>query len=123
MTALELFTARTGSNDEQFVTLAEDKVRLYLNYLDEDDLTRFSSTVGEIAVLLYEKKQAVQAVQTAFIQRAGLSSKSYSEGPVSVSESYSDTNAGAGVSAVYDNSIKDTLNTLARYRKVRVVTC
>ena len=90
MTALELFTARTGSNDEQFVTLAEDKVRLYLNYLDEDDLTRFSSTVGEIAVLLYEKKQAVQAVQTAFIQRAGLSSKSYSEGPVSVSESYSD---------------------------------
>ena len=123
MTALELFTARTGSNDEQFVTLAEDKVRLYLNFSDEDDLTRFSSTVGEIAVLLYEKKQTVQAVQTAFIQRAGLSSKSYSEGPVSVSESYSDTTAGAGISAVYDNSIKDTLNTLARYRKVRVVTC
>ena len=122
MTALELFTARTGSNDEQFVTLADDKVRLYLNYTDED-LTRFSSTVGEIAILLYEKKQAVQAVQTAFIQRAGLSSKSYSEGPVSVSESYSDTNAGAGISAVYDNSIKEILNTLARYRKVRVVTC
>lgn len=123
MTALEKFTARTGSNDEQYLEMAEDKVRLYLNYTEDDDLSFFSSIVVEIAITLYEKKQAVQVVQTSFIQRAGLSSKSYSEGPVSVSESYSDKTAGAEISAVYDNAIKELLNSIARYRRVRVVTC
>lgn len=126
MTALEALTARglSASDAQQYLAQAEDRVRLYLNYGPDDDLSRFSLVIADIASDLYDKQTAVTAAKTAYIANAGLTGKSYSEGPVSVHENYAAADSGwASVGDAYEKQIQGSLNILARYRRVRVVTC
>ena len=128
MAPLKEIISRTGlseSDARTYLKRAEDRVRLYLNYEEDEDLTRFSSVLADIGVTLYEKQTATAAAQTAWIANAGLASKSYSEGPVNVHETYAAANgsAGAAVAAAYDTQISQSLQQLSRYRRVRVVKC
>ena len=128
MAALKEIMARTGLSDSDaktYLGMAEDRVRLYLNYEDDEDISRFSSVIADIGVTLYDKQTAVTAAQTKWIANAGLSGKSYSEGPVSVSETFANASgsAGAAVAAGYDTQITQSLQSISRYRKVRVVKC
>lgn len=125
MVALKEIMARTGLSEgdaKTYVDMAEERVRLYLNYEDEESLTRFSSAISDVAVALYNKTEAVRTAQTAFLANAGISSKSYSEGPVSISENYGN-NGGLSVSQIYEEEIKSALNSIARYRRARVIKC
>ena len=130
MTApIKVIIARTGLTDTEarsYLQQAEDRVRLYLAYQEDEDLSPFSSVLADIACSLYDKQEAVNTAQQAWIQSAGLNSKSYSEGPVSVSETYA-TYGGGGAGAVvaksYEEQIQGQLNTIARFRRVRVVKC
>jgi len=127
MATLNEVKTRTGLSDgdaEQYIAMAEDRVRLYLNYADSDDISRFSSVISDVACLLYDRQRSIQTAQTSWLQTAGLSGKSYSEGPVSVHETYGgQEGSGITVGALYDNQISAVLGTLARWRKARVVKC
>lgn len=128
MVALKQIIARTGLSEtdaKTYLEMAEDRVRLYLNYSDDEDVSRFTPAIADIACLLYERQQAITTAQQAWMQTAGMSSKSYSEGPVSVHETYAswDGGASATVTASYEAQIQNTLNTIARFRRVRVVKC
>lgn len=128
MAALKEIVARTGLPETEarsYLTMAEDRVRLYLNYEEDEDLSRFSSALADVAVTLYDKRTAVQAAQTAWIANAGVESKQYQEGSVSVRETYAGASgsAGASVAASYDLQLQDTLQSLARYRRARVIKC
>lgn len=129
MAPLKIVLARTGLTEadaRQYISMAEDKVRLYLAYRDDEDISTFGSVIADVACSLHEKHEAVKAANAAWIQTAGLASKSYSEGPVSVSETYANYSGGGGgaiVAQSYDAQIQDQLNTIARYRRVRVVKC
>ena len=126
MAALKEIAARTGLSETDartYLKMAEDRVRLYLNYEDAEDISRFSSVIADIGVSLYDKTEAVKAAQTAWIQTAGLCGESYSEGPVSVHETYANGAGSATVAAGFDTQINQSLQSIARYRKVRVVKC
>lgn len=126
MAPLKEIIARTGLSDsdaKNYLSMAEDRVRLYLNYSDDEDIARFSSALADIAVSLYDKKTATDKAKETYMTTAGMTGKSYTEGPVSVHENYGTADGWAGVSAAYDAEIQNALNTLARFRRVRVVTC
>lgn len=110
------------SDAKTYEAMAEERIRLYLNYEDNEDISKFSSVIADVAVALYNKTKAVQTAQTAFLANAGVSSKSYSEGPVSVSENYG-ASGGISVSQIYDEAIKTSLNSIARFRRARVIQC
>lgn len=126
MAALKEIAARTGLSEAEarvYLVMAEERVRLYLAYEEDEDLTRFSSVIADVAVMLYDKNRAAKATQEALLETAGMSGKSYTEGPVSVHETYAGSDGGASVTAAFDTQIKNTLNSIARFRKVRVVKC
>ena len=126
MAPLKEIVMRTGLSDSDaktYLSMAEDRIRLYLNYNDDEDISRFSSALADIAVSLYDKKTATDKAKETYLQTAGMTGKSYTEGPVSVHETYGTADGWAGVSAAYDAEIKTALNSLARFRRVRVVTC
>lgn len=128
MVALKQIMLRTGLDEteaKKYLQLAEDRVRLYLAYQDDEDVSAFASVIADVGSLLYERQQAMQTAQQAWMQTAGMSSKSYSEGPVSVHETYANYEGGASaaVSASYETQINQSLQSIARYRRVRVVKC
>lgn len=128
MAALKEIVARTGLSETEarsYLNMAEERVRLYLNYEEDEDLSRFSSVLADYATTLYEKRTAVQTAQQAWLVNAGMESKTYTEGPVSVHETYASAagSAGASVAAAYDEALKTTLQSIARYRRGRVIKC
>ena len=128
MATLKEIIARTGLSESEaktYMNMAEDRVRLYLAYKEDEDISQFSSVISDVAVSLYEKQNAVRVAQEKWLENAGKESTQYQEGPVSVRETYagSSESAGASVGVAYDSIINNSLHTIARYRKVRVVTC
>lgn len=126
MAALKEIAARTGLSEAEarvYLVMAEERVRLYLAYEEDDDLTRFSSVIADVAVILHDKRKAVNAANAAFLASAGMESKSYSEGPVTVHETYANYSGGVAVSQSFDTQISNALQSIARYRRVRVVKC
>lgn len=126
MATLKEIIARTGlseSDAKQYMRMAEDKIRLYLAYREDEDISMFSSAISDVAVLLHQKKTAVDTAQARWLLTAGLDSKQYTEGQVSIRETYAGANgsAGATVSQAYDEQIQSTLNTIQRYRRARIV--
>lgn len=126
MAPLKEIVSRTGLSDsdaKNYLSMAEDRVRLYLNYSDDEDVARFSAALADIAVSLYDRKTATDKAKESYMATAGMTGKSYSEGPVSVHENYGNSDGWAGVSAAYDAEIQNALNSIARFRRVRVVIC
>ena len=122
MTALQIATARGLTDSEKiYIDIAEERVRLYLAYKDDEDISPFASVIADIALALRDRQKAITAAQAAYT--AGLTSKSYTEGPVSVHETYGDATGGAEISASYDKQVDASLASIARYRRVRVVKC
>ena len=65
MAPLKEIVARTGLSDSDartYLSMAEDRVRLYLGYEDDDDVSRFSAVLADIAVSLYDKKTATDKI-------------------------------------------------------------
>ena len=122
MTALQIAKARGLTEEEKiYIDIAEERVRLYLAYKEDEDLTPFAAVIADIALSLKDRQKAVSAAQTAFLSGAGIKSKSYTEGPVSVSETYGDASGGAEIASAYDKQVDQSLAEIARYRRVRVV--
>lgn len=128
MVALKVITTRTGLTEAEaapYLAMAEDRVRLYLGYAATEDISFAGSAVAEIAIALVEAGKANAAAAKAYGQTGGMTSRSYTEGPVSVKETYADSAASysAAITAAYDVQIEKSLQTLARFRRVRVVKC
>ena len=117
MTAQEIFAQRTGTEVDKasfYTGLAESKVREYLCYGDEDDLSKFSTTTADVAVLYYQRDAQVQTLGSA-----PLKSESFTEGAVSQSKTY--LTAG-DIYASYDAQAESVLSGIRRYRRAHVVT-
>ena len=118
MTAVEIIVLRTGMTAEkatQYAALAEQKVREYLRYDTDEDVSRFASTVADVAVLYYQRDTQVAALGTASL----LKSASFSEGGVSESKTY--LTAGE-LFEVYEARADKVLDGIMRYRRAHVVT-
>ena len=110
MTKLDKLKLRLNITDSSqdallnmFIEDAVDKVRLYLNYRNEESLEAFDGTVIQIATVLYKQFNSSKDVK----------SESYSEGSVSQSTTYI-------ASAEYDGQIDSLLKGIARYRRLYV---
>ena len=114
MTASEIFHARTGTENENYIEMAEQAVREYLNYGEGDSLEAYVYSIGEIDVLLYQRDMAVAAMST---QTAGVKSESFAEGAVSVRSDYL---TPADMATSYDSKVQTVLNSLSRHRIARV---
>lgn len=115
MTASEVFELRTGKDGDDYISLAEQEVRAYLNYLDSESVDKFASVIGNIAVLFYLRDQEMKSVKT----EAGVKSESFTEGKVSV---HQDFLATADVSASYDEKVGKALLDIKRYRRAHIPT-
>jgi hypothetical protein len=118
MTISEIITLRTGLTDAEtiasYVDLAEAKIRAYLNYEPSDSIERFSYTVADVAIALYDEDQAMAAAAS----NPALSAESFSEGGVNTSYTYK----GQGnIQAEYESSVAKLLDSLKPYVK-RFVT-
>ena len=116
MTAREIVTRRTAMDSDvasTYVRIAESRVRSYLHYEDDDDLSGFSPVIADIAILLWDEDKARTAAEAAK-NSADLSSESFSEGGVSVSKNY---RSGFEVGGAYENMIAQKLATLSDFIK------
>ena len=117
MTAIEIVELRTGATSEEagkYVSLADGMVREFLRYDEEESISRFSSTVAEVAGALYLADKARAAAQAG----GAMKSQSFSEGGVSVSETYF---SGGEAQASYLSQAGEALGKIARYRRANVV--
>lgn len=118
MTAQEIFVQRTGTEVDKacfYTKLAESAVREYLCYEEGDDISKFSTTTADVAVLYYQRDTQVQTLGSS----AAVKSESFSEGAVSASKTY--LTAG-DLYASYDAQAAQLLNRIRRYRRAHVVT-
>ena len=118
MTAVEIIVLRTGMTAEkatQYAALAEQKVREYLRYDTGEDVSRFASTVADVAVLYNQRDTQVSSLGSASL----LKSASFSEGGVSESKTY--LTAGELFES-YDARADKVLDGIMRYRRAHVVT-
>lgn len=113
MTASEIFELRTGKDGDDWISLAEGDVRMFLNYGETESLDSFASTVGNIAVLYYERDKAVKSMA----QAAGVKSESFTEGKVSVKQDYL---TSSDVSGQYEEKVDNLLAGIKRYRRARI---
>ena len=105
MTAQEILKHRLSITDEElkyYISLAEMRVRNYLNLDSEADLTSYAIQIADIATLYYQKDTSNKNAQTSL----GYESVSFSEGGVSESHK---AMTGASVNDKYDNAILDVL--------------
>ena len=120
MTAQEMFILRTNATAEvaeMYIEMAQQKVREFLRYEAEEDVTKFASAVADVAVLYYQRDQQIQTMnETA---STGLKSESFTEGAVSASKNY--LTAG-DVFGMYDARTDKVLDGIRRYRRAHVVT-
>lgn len=120
MTAAEIIALRTGADEDtagEYASLAGLKVREFLRYEEDDDITRFTSTVADVGVLYYQRDTQVSALSGT--AATGLKSSSFSEGNVSESKSY--LTAG-DLFEMYDTRADKVLDGIKRYRRAHVVT-
>ena len=90
MTAKQIFIARTNVDADvaaRYVRIAESRVRSYLHYGEDGDVSGFSDAVAQIAMYLYQEDQARARID----ELGGMSSESFSEGGVSVRNEYGKT--------------------------------
>lgn len=119
MTASEILVARYDMNAETaalYAGIAEQELRTFLNYEEEEDLGRFATTVASIAASYRAKDLAVRSGASA--DSVPVKSESFSEGGVSVSKTYL---AGGDLYTYYDDAIAKDLDSVKRYRRARVV--
>lgn len=117
---IQLRTEMSESDARLYQDMAGDRVRLFLGYKPDEDITRFSAVISDIAVLLYQKHTEQQAAQKAWIDNAGVQSRHLTEGNVSVNETYAVAGGTSEIGEAYETRMTATLQTLARYRRVHV---
>ena len=108
MTAYEILKHRLNLSDEElkyYISLAEMRVRNYLNLDSTADLSDYAIQIADIATLYYQKDTSNQNAQSSL----GYESVSFSEGGVSESHK---TMTGAKVNGTYDTAILDVLYSL-----------
>lgn len=111
MTAKQIFIARTNVDADvaaRYVRIAESRVRSYLHYGEDGDVSGFSDAVAQIAMYLYQEDQARARID----ELGGMSSESFSEGGVSVRNEYGKTTE---LVAGYEALINQVLSGLSRY--------
>lgn len=106
MTAIEIFTRRTGVTDSSdinfYIEMAEERIRSYLGLDSEADISSYVFATADIAVLYWQQDQSSTALTASF----GYSSETFQEG--SVSHTIKAAN-GAGIYAMYEKAILDVL--------------
>ena len=109
MTAVEIFTRRTGVTEESdinfYIEMAEERIRSYLGLDSEADISSYVFATADIAVLYWQQDQSSTALTASF----GYESESFQEG--SVSHTIKSAN-GAGVYSTYGQAILDILKQL-----------
>lgn len=115
MTAAEIFEQRTRKDGDDWIAMAEDAVRAYLRYSEDESLDRFAFAVADIAVTYYQMDQAVKAAEV----QPGVKSESFTEGKVSVKQDYL---SSAEMSAQYETKVQTALADLKRFRRAHVPT-
>lgn len=109
MTAIEMIIRRTDISEDDagyYSTLAEMRVRMFLNLDESADLTPYTLGIAEIAILIYRSDKAAQEAEAS----AAYSSVSMSEGSVSKSVA---TISHAELAASYEKAIQEQLNNLS----------
>lgn len=117
MTAREIVIRRTTLEADEastYVRMAESRVRSYLHYDEDDDLSGFSSVVADIAILMWDEDKARRAAEVSK-KDTDLSSESFSEGGVSVRKDY---RSGYDVAGAYEDMIAKKLSTLSGFIKI-----
>lgn len=106
MTAVEIFTRRTGVTEESdvdfYIEMAEERIRSYLGLEEDSDVSKYVFATADIAVLYWQQDQSSTAITSSF----GYESESFQEG--SVSHTIKSAN-GASVYSVYEQAILDVL--------------
>lgn len=116
MTAREIVTMRTAMESDvasAYVRMAEGRVRSYLHYQEDDDVSGFNAVIADIAILLYDEDKARTASSAAY-GTAELESESFSEGGVSVRKDY---RSGYDVAGAYEDMIAKKLSGLSAFVK------
>lgn len=114
MTAIDIVIKRTNMSESDaafYVSMAEMKVRQYLDLDDTASLERYTFSIADIAVLYYQYDESSKNAGHSL----GFSSHSFTEGSVSESVSMM---TGAEVSSVYIAQIDDVLSQISQDRMV-----
>lgn len=99
------------------ITEGEQRLRLYLNYKESDNLEPFTATLIKIVVMLHKQEKVYeQMIQ----QGKDVKSESYSEGSVSQSVTYMTSGDYQEQIEGFNQQIEKYLDEIARYRKVYV---
>lgn len=122
MTAFEITKFNTGLEDDALVrTLvkqAEARVRQYLGYREDEDVTWAAASTADIATVLYQRLKATQTnISTLTEGSTPVKAESFSEGGVSVSYTYE---GGTELIQSFDEQIASILEALKPYQKGRV---
>lgn len=117
MTAKQILIARAELEDDvaaNYVRMAEGRVRFYLHYRHDEDVSCFSDAIAQIALYLYQEDQ-VRVTQS---ENGGVSAESFQEGGVSVRNEYGrQTDLITG----YEKLIGDVLKQIDEFSNTRVV--
>lgn len=116
MTAEDIFYLRTKKDGDDYLEIAEQDVRAYLRYLDTESVEQFASTIANIAVLYFQRDQALRTMAQAEIT-TGVKSESFTEGKVSVKQDYL---SSAEMSDQFDEKVQKCLDGLKRFRRAHV---
>lgn len=114
MTASEIFQIRTGESKSEYIAMAEQLVREYLNYNADDSVDSFAFTIADVAVILWQKDSDMADMASAPV---GVKSESFSEGAVSAKTDYLTL---AEVETSYDSKVQVELDKIRRFRIARV---
>lgn len=109
MTAIEIFTRRTGVTDQSdidfYIEMAETRIRSYLGLEETEDISTYMFSIAEIAVLYWQQDQSSTAITSSF----GYESESFQEGSVRHTIKSA---SGASIRSTYEQAIIDVLGQL-----------